>query len=285
VRLPPTEDVDGRDPPVALRLQRSHCTFNAVIISVVNTKGGSGRTTVAVNLAAALAGPTRRVLLVDVDSQALASLWCGIPRRALLPSIASCLLEDYPIAKAIRRTPTPQLDLLTGSIELANADVALSHKRSRERALRRTLQRLDGRYDLIVLDSGPGMSLLAVNVIVAADAIVVPVIPEALCVDALSTLEASFERVRMQLGSSGRILGVVLTMIEPRRMHCRELADRVRAQFRDKVFDTEIRWTSALANAPAQRKNILAAAPRSTSADAFRRLAGEVLRRLTSIRH
>lgn len=262
------------------------CTCNAaVIISVVNTKGGSGRTTVALNLAAALAGPARRVLLVDVDSQALASLWCGVPRRALLPSIASCLLENYPIAKAIRRTPTPHLDLLTGSIELANADIALCHKRNRETALRRTLARVDGRYDVIVLDSAPGMSLLAVNVIVAADAIVVPVTPEPMCVEALQTLAASFERVRVQLGSSGRILGMLLTMLEPRRMQSRELAERVRAEFRDKVFHTEIRWTSVLANAPAHRKSIFDAAPRSASADAFKRLAGEVLQRLPAIRH
>lgn len=262
---------------------RSVC--NAVIISVINSKGGSGRTTVAVNLAAALAGPRRRVLLVDADSQALASLWCGVARRDLRPSIATCLLEKYPIGRAIRRTSTPQLDLLTGSMELANADVALSHKRSRETALRRTLVRVDGRYDVIVVDSGPGMSLLGVNVIVAADAILIPVIPEPLCVEALSTLAASLERARRQLGSRGRLLGVLLTMIGPRRMQARELAERVRAEFRDKVFHTELRWSSVLACAPAQRKTVLASAPRSASADAFRRLAGEVLERMPSVRH
>lgn len=256
-----------------------------MIISVINTKGGSGRTTVAVNLAAALAGPRRRVLLVDADCQALASLWCGVARRDLRPSIASCLLEKYPIGKAIRRTSTPQLDLITASLELANADVALSHRRSRETALRRTLDRLGGRYDLIILDSAPGVSLLAVNVIVAADAIVVPVMPEPLCVEALSTLAASLERVRRQLGSTGPLLGIVLTMTEPRRMQAREMADRVRAEFRDTVFHTELRWTSVLASAPAHRKTIFDTAPRSASADAFRRLAGEVLQRMTSISH
>lgn len=256
-----------------------------MILSIVNSKGGTGRTTVAVNLAAALADARRRVLLIDADSQALASLWCGVSRRNLRPSIATCLLEKYPIDKAVRRTSTPQLDLVTGSIELANVDVALCHRRSRETALRRTLQQLDRRYDLIILDAAPGMSLFTVNVIVAADAIIVPVPPEPLCVEALPTLAASLERIRRQLGSAGRLLGVLLTMIQPRRMQARELADRIRAEFRDQVFHTEIRRTSVLAGAPAHRKTIFATAPRSSSADAFRRLAGEVLQRLPALHH
>ena len=99
-----------------------------VIIAVVNNKGGVGKTTTAVNLGAALASPRRRVLLVDLDSQASASIWCGIRRGRLRPSAASVLLHDFPVEQAIRPTATPNLDILTGSIELANADLALGRR-------------------------------------------------------------------------------------------------------------------------------------------------------------
>src|SRR3954470_8526100 len=112
-----------------------------VTIAVLNSKGGVGKSTIAVNLGAAIATPRRRVLLVDLDSQASASLWLGVPRRHLRPSSASCLLEKYPIQKAVRHTSTPHLDLLPGSMELANADVALCGMRGRELALRRAFER------------------------------------------------------------------------------------------------------------------------------------------------
>jgi chromosome partitioning protein len=251
-----------------------------VTIAVLNSKGGVGKTTIGVHLSAALATPRRRALLVDLDSQASASLWLGVPRRHLRPSAASCLLEKYPIQKAVRQTSTPHLDLLPGSMELANADVALVGTRGRELALRRALDHARDEYQTVILDCPPGFTLLTVNALVAADGLVIPVIPDPLSLDALETLLGAIERVRARMRTPARLLGLALNLVEPQRRHTREVADRIRADFRDRVFHTEIRYFAGLAEAPDTRQTIFERAPKSAAADAFRRLAGEVLHRL-----
>jgi chromosome partitioning protein len=250
-----------------------------VVIAVVNTKGGVGKTTTSVNLAAALASQEQRVLLVDLDSQGCASGWLGFKRSRRKPSAASCLLHDFPVSQAIRRTRTPHLDIITGSVELANADVVLCEKIGRETVLKQMLAGVRPGYQIVVLDCPPGLSLLTINSLVAADALIVPVMPRHLVIQHLPDIMAAMDKVRARLGGKARLLGLLLVMVDNRRRSDRAILQRVRAQYQDRVFATEIPLSTTVEHATVAEKSVLAFAPRSKAAKSFQRLATEVLQR------
>jgi chromosome partitioning protein len=256
-----------------------------VILALINSKGGVAKTTTAVNVSAALARELkarRRVLLVDLDSQASASLSLGIGRDELEPSSASVLLEGTPVEAGIRSTAVAGLDILPGSMRLMSADVNLAAAKTPHSVLATALRQVRSSYDFILLDCPPSLSLLSVNAIVAADALVVPVVPEYLAIEGLANLLEAVGQVRESFGVAAPLLGVALTRVDYRTRAATEYVEQLRAHFGRDVFRTEIRVSARLAEAPSEHRSIFDHDRSSPAAVAYRDLASEIAKRSNS---
>jgi chromosome partitioning protein len=250
-----------------------------VIVAMVSRKGGVGKTTSSVNLSAALARRGKRVLLVDLDPQASASLSLGVDRAALAPSSADLLLQRMPADQAVRQTATPGLDLITASVDLMDAEAHLGSFRTREGRLRAALAPIAGAYDFVFLDCPSSLSLLPVNAVVASDAFVVPAMPQFLAVAGVQNVLAAVQRIAWDAGGRSRPLGVLLTMVDYRTRATRETVDQIRRELGSLVFAIEIRINTRLAEAPQAGQTIFQFEPTATGAAAYQLLAEELLLR------
>jgi chromosome partitioning protein len=248
----------------------------ASIIVVANQKGGVGKTTTAISVAAALAQQSVRVLLVDSDPQANCTSGVGIRLPESQPSMYEVLNDGLPMEKVIEPTNIPNLWLVPSSIDLAGAEIELVSALSREQQLRRALQETRDHFDIVIVDCPPSLGLLTINALSAADGVVVPIQCEYYALEGLGALTRNAELVRQNLNKGLKITGFALTMYDGRTKLSHEVANEVRRHFGDLVFQTRIPRSVRLAEAPSYGQPITVFDPSSRGAVAYHRLAGEI---------
>ncbi len=254
------------------------------IVAIVSRKGGVGKTTSAVGLAAALVEQGRQVLLMDLDPQASASVSLGVDKRQLSPSAADMLLRDTAAGEVIRASGTPGLDLITSSIDLQAYEAETRYVSDQETVLRAKLAAIEGRYDFVVIDCPPALNLLSRNALAACTSFIVPVVPHFLVVEGVQTTIGAAERLRQRCAGRGRLLGILPTMVDYRTKLTRASLAEIRSTFGSDVFAVEIRTNVRLAEAPAAGQTILEYDGNSSGAGSYRLAAEELLLRLESLR-
>jgi chromosome partitioning protein len=256
-----------------------------MIVGVHNPKGGVGKTTTAVNIAAVIAGMGRRVLLVDLEAYAGASISLGIAPADLRPSIADVLLGHMRPQDAVRSVAAvPNLSILTGSPALAQIDAALSELRHPERRLAEIIRPMNAAFDMVILDAPNGFTKLAQSVPYAAQHLVVPVTPFYLPLEGLAQYLRWYQGLRSRRKGLAMLLGILLTQVDYRVPATREIVEIIRIHNREGVFHTEVPRDSRAIEAPSHGVPLVTYAPRSSASDAYRRVTGEILHRLAARR-
>ncbi|ATH96577.1 MULTISPECIES: ParA family protein [Dermabacter] len=252
----------------------------ARIISMVNQKGGVGKTTSVINLGAALAELGRKVLLVDLDPQGALSAGTGINSYELDLTVYNLLLErDHDIREAIQPTTTENMEILPANIDLSAAEVQLVNEVAREMALARVLRPVVGDYDIILIDCQPSLGLLTVNALAASDGVIIPLGAEYFALRGVALLVETIEKVQDRINPRLEMDGILITMFDPRTLHAREVVARVVEAFPDKVFHTAINRTVKFPDASVAAEPITTFASNNKGADAYRQLARELLAR------
>jgi chromosome partitioning protein len=249
------------------------------IITIANQKGGVGKTTTTVNLAAALAATKRRVLLVDMDPQGNATMGSGVDKNSLKVSICDVLLGDSSVSEARISLPEVGFDILPANADLTAAEVQLMNRIGREKQLALALGPITKDYDYILIDCPPSLNMLTVNALVAADGVVIPMQCEYYALEGLSSLLDTIDQIRISVNPNIKLEGLLRTMYDPRNNLANDVSAELVEHFGDQVYRTVIPRNVRLAEAPSYGKPILQYEKASRGSIAYLALAGEVLRR------
>ena len=245
------------------------------VIAVANQKGGVGKTTSAVNLAAAIALQGFSVLLIDLDPQGNATSGLGVDARSLPVTVYNCLIKQAKIDGACVDTSVTGLSLLPANADLAGAEIELVHVEGREKYLLDALQQAEKKHDFVFLDCPPALGILTINALAAASSVLIPVQCEYYAMEGLTRLLGSIDRVRQTYNAELHLEGILLTMFDARNTLARQVAEQVRAHFHDKVYQTVIPRNVALAEAPSYGRPGIIYNAASTGSQAYVTLAKE----------
>ena len=249
------------------------------VIAVANQKGGVGKTTTSINLAAALGAAGKDVLLVDMDAQGNATMGVGVPKNGLTRTGCDVLLEEAEIREVIVERPELKLSLLPSNADMTAAEVGLRNQKNGELALRNALKKVNGRFDYVIVDCPPALSMLTVNALAAADGVLIPMQCEYYALEGLTALLDTIEKVRGVLNADLKLEGILRTMYDPRNNLSGQVSEQLTQHFRNQVYDAIIPRNVRLAEAPSHGLPVGQYDAACAGALAYEQLAKEMLRR------
>lgn len=252
--------------------------YMGIVVSLLNHKGGVGKTTSAINIGAGLVALGKKVLLIDLDPQANLTISLGIPRQKF--SIYEAMRGE---AELLPYTHKPNMDVVTSSLDLSGAEMELINEAGREFILRELIGQVEEDYDFILIDCPPSLGLLTLNALTSSRFVLIPLQTEFLAVQGLAKIKQVIDKVKFRLNKQVDMIGVIATMYDNRRVLNRDVVEIIHKYFGEKVFNTYVRDNIALAEAPAQRKDIFDYNPKSPGAEDYLNLSREFLARVESL--
>lgn len=247
------------------------------IVAIANQKGGVGKTTTAINLAACLAILEQKVLVIDLDPQSNSTYGLGVPKDSIEQSVYDCLLNDIPVAEAILETETPNLYILPSTIDLVGAEVELAHAENRHGRVKHLINQIKDEYDFIFIDCLPSLGVLTLNGLSAADSVLIPIQCEVYALDGLGKLKNTIRLVRQNFNPGLEIEGIVLSMYDQRLRLANMVVEQVQDHVKDYVFETIIHRNSKIGESPSVQKPVIIYDAGSVGARNFLNLAYEFL--------